>query len=147
MDLVLTRTVYAAFYTLGFLFADDLKLATVERPWIPNTEGPGGMPKLSCIPEGEYLVRPHHSVKFPDSYILTGQENGVYRYPGDIPEGQKWGRSAILIHVGNSAADVIGCIAVGQKHSGERVAFSRAAMDQLRFKLGSDEHQLSIVAA
>lgn len=147
MDLVLTRTVYTPTHTLGFLFVEDLKLATVERPWIENPNGLGGMPQKSCVPEGVYGVAPHDSAKFPDSYILVSHENGVYRYPGDIPAGQKWGRSAILIHVGNSAADVIGCIAVGLKHVVDRVVSSRAAMEELRAKLKGDSHRLSIVKA
>lgn len=146
MDLVLARPLYTQQYTLGFLYVDDLKLATIELPWIPF-DGPGGTPKKSCVPEGTYTVKPHDSLKFPNTYILTNPELGVYAMPGDIPSGQKWGRSAILIHVGNSTADILGCIAVGLKHVADRVVSSRAAMEELRLKLGKDTHQLSIVEA
>ena len=147
MDIVLTRTLLTPEYTLGFLFVDDLKLATLELPWLPNPNGPGGMPRKSCVPMGTYTVRPYSSPKFENVYQLTAPDVGVYAMPGDIPKGQEWGRSAILIHVGNSTADILGCVAVGLKHVSDRVISSRAAMEELRAKLGKDAHELSIVEA
>jgi len=146
VNLVLTRTVYEPTHTLGFLYADDLKLATVERPQIHNPKGPGGLPRVSCIDEGEYTVKPWDSDKFPGTYMLVNMTRGVYPQPDDIPAGQSWGRSAILIHSGNSAADVLGCIAVGMEHDGDGVAKSRAALGQLRLALGrAENHRLSII--
>jgi len=148
MDLVLTRDVYTPTHTLGYLFVDELKLATVERPQIANPKGPGGMPRISCIDEGIYTVKPHDSDKFPGTYMLVNMQKGVYPYPDDIPAGQGWGRSAILVHSGNHVGDVIGCIAVGMDRDADGVARSREALAQLRLKLGRGEnHRLSIVRA
>jgi hypothetical protein len=146
MDLVLTRDIYAGDRTQGWLYADELKLATVERPWVMNTGGPGGMPRISCVPEGVYTLKPHDSDKFPGTYLLVNNQLGVYPYPDDIPAGHGYGRSAILIHQGNTVQDVIGCIAVGLDRTDEGVARSREGLAMLRLKIGrTDNHRLSIV--
>lgn len=142
----LTRFAYLSTCTLGTLHFGALKLATIERPWIPHPDGLGGRQRQSCIPDGTYTVRPWNSPRFPDTYILQNEELGVYRQPGDIPPGQTWGRSAILIHVGNYVSDVVGCIAVGTRHAHDRlmVLDSRAAMNDLRAMLGRENHKLII---
>jgi hypothetical protein len=148
MNLALTRFAYLPDCTLGWLMAGGLKLATIERPWFPNPKGIGGMPRVSCVPDGLYNVRPHTSDKFPDTYALVNQALGVYYQPGDIPAGQQWGRSAILIHAGNTVTDVIGCIAVGTSHSDDlashSVKDSRAALNQFRAVLGRSNAILQI---
>jgi hypothetical protein len=122
--------------------------ATIERPWIENPAGVGGMPRLSCVPAGVYTVIPHHSTNFPNTYALVNHQLGVYYQPGDIPAGQKWGRSAILMHVGNRVRDVIGCIAVGKEHGelqGEpAVLRSTLAMRELDQILKRQRHTLEI---
>lgn len=142
----LTRFAYLKSCTLGMLKFGELELATIERPWIPNPEGPGGMPRASCISDGVYTVAPWNSEKFPDTYILTNNVLGVYSQPALIPPGQKWGRSAILIHAGNRVQDVIGCIAVGVHHAIDQlmVIDSRIALAQLRDVLQGGLHQLTI---
>jgi hypothetical protein len=123
--------------------------ATIERPWIKNPAGPGGMPRVSCVPVGTYTIIPHHSVNFPNTYALVNPELGVYYQPGDIPAGQAWGRSAILMHVGNRVRDVIGCIAVGKEHGelqGEpAVLRSTLAMRELDRILNRQRHTLEIL--
>lgn len=142
----LTRFAYLKSCTLGMMRFGDLALATIERPWIPNPLGPGGKPRESCVPDGTYRVIPHHSANFPRTYALINHELGVYYQPGDVPRGQSFGRAAILIHVGNSVRDVIGCIAVGMHHADGplMVVDSRIAMDKLRAVLERGEHQLTI---
>jgi len=148
MNLELTRIAYLADCTLGRLRVGGLDLATIERPWLPHPDGPGGKQRESCVPDGEYLVRPWDSARFPNTYILVNNALGVYAQPNLIPPGQKWGRSAILIHAGNFVTDVIGCIAVGRRHAlagGQHsVLESRKALDELRAVLRRDSHQLTI---
>ena len=68
-------------------------LFTCEKPWNDNKVGE------SCIPEGRYLCQPRRYNKGGyDTFEITG-----------VP-----GRSAILIHKGNSDENVKGCIAVGR---------------------------------
>lgn len=142
----LERFAYIEEYTLGWMTWDGLRLATIERPWIKNPKGKGGMHAESCVPEGVYQVRPHTSAKFPGTYVLVNPYLGVWE--GAAPGGQTWGRSGILLHPGNTAKDVIGCIAVGEEHTGHGVGVilhSQAAMDHLRTALGrSLVHELTI---
>src|SRR5262249_15637412 len=121
-----------------------LTLATIERPWLANPNGAGGLPRESCVPEGLYNVLPHDSKQFGAVWALVNQWVGVYYQPGDIPAGQAWGRSAILIHSGNLVTDVIGCIAVGRRHDGEAVRESRMAIADLRAILGRERHIMQI---
>lgn len=149
MNLLLTRLTGDAERTTGNLTVNGVTFASMERPWIENPKGFGGMPRQSCVPPGTYAVRPHHSHNFPLTYAIISPENGVYYQPGDIPDGQKWGRSAILIHVGNFVRNVIGCIAVGKEHgilAGEpAVLRSVAAMRELDKLLNRGTHTLEIV--
>src|ERR1700741_3583645 len=143
----LSRFAYLNDCTLGWLEFGPLKLATIERPWVVNPKGLGGMPRLSCIPDGQYRVVPHDSQKFPETYCLANELLGVW--PAIVPVGNKgWGRSAVLIHAGNSAADVIGCVAVGKSHSvwdaTHCVLESKKALDSLRVFLGRANHTLEI---
>lgn len=142
----LIRIAYLSTATLGLMRFGDLQLATIERPWIANPAGPGGMPRQSCIPDGTYTLASHNSQHFPNTFILSNNVLGVYTQPGLIPAGQGWGRSAILIHAGNTVQDVIGCIAVGAAHVPDRcmVVDSRNSLDKLRALLGRDLHRLTI---
>lgn len=87
----LERFAYAPHATMGRLWVGDEQFWTIERPWL------GNKPFESCIPEGVYAVRKYSSERFPDVWELQ-----------DVPE-----RDYILIHAGNYATDVQGCIAVG----------------------------------
>ena len=82
---------------------------TIELPWKNNAF------EVSCIPLGEYQVIPHNSLEHPHTWEVTGVPN----------------RTAILIHTGNTMADVLGCIAVGTFQSPEGVLLSKNAMAKL----------------
>lgn len=148
MNLTLERFRDDGERTLGNLTVGERTFATVERPWIPNPKGRGGMPRQSCVPIGSYRVIPHHSVNFPNTYALVNYDLGVYYQPNDVPKGQDWGRVAILIHVGNFVRNVIGCIAVGMEHGtlgGEpAVLRSGLAMRELDQILARQSHTLTI---
>lgn len=147
MKMILVRSSGDPDRTLGTLTVGQYTFATVERPWIPSAEHPGGTNRQSCVPVGTYTVIPHHSVHFPNTYALLNPVLHVWYQPGDIPEGQK-GRSAILMHVGNRVRDVIGCIAVGKEHgalAGEpSVLRSTLAMRELDKILNRQRHTLEI---
>ncbi|WP_062260371.1 DUF5675 family protein [Endozoicomonas arenosclerae] len=97
--------------------------ATIERPW------KGNQPFESCIPEGVYDCQKFSGNKFKDVWQLM-----------DVPE-----RTYILIHQGNKAAHVQGCIAVGQTLSDNLFAVHNSvkAMNELREVL-PDEFQIRI---
>jgi hypothetical protein len=148
MKLTLLRSKDDGERTTGILQVDGRVFATIERPWLPNPEGAGGVPRKSCVPPGSYLTQPWHSVNFPETYILVNNALGVWLQPNLIPPGQQWGRSAILMHVANRVRDVIGCIGVGMEHGkiGDEPAVVRSvmAMRELNKILNRGTHTLEI---
>lgn len=151
----LTRFGYLPDCTLGWLTFGDLRLATIEEPWIPNPLGIGGSrldvkagTLASCIPDGTYSLLPFDGARFQNVFVMVNDALGVYKLPQLIPPGQKFGRSACLIHAGNSVKDIEGCIAIGKRHvidaNTHMIHESRAALDSLRALLGRESHTLTI---
>ena len=151
MNLLLVRFAYTPRVTLGSLYLDGMKLVTLEEPWAPDPDGPGGQRREpghyeSCVPDGVYDLLPHDGTKYQNVHCLVNHALGVYE-AGAKPAAQGWGREAILIHSGNTTEDIEGCILVGLAHDGlERIkgGTSRVALDQLRRALGRDRHRLEI---
>ena len=79
--------------TLGML-----QLVGIEHAPVYTLENPfrvGGVD--SCIPAGTYTCVPYSGTKYKNVFLVK-----------DVP-----GRSAILIHTGNTEKDTLGCILVG----------------------------------
>lgn len=92
MEVTLMRIAQGPGGTFGVLKIDGIPFCTTcEDPWNNNAVG------KSCIPPGEYECVPHSGQHFKDVWQLL-----------DVP-----GRSAILIHAGNTIDDTQGCILVG----------------------------------
>jgi len=93
---------------------------TVERPWANNA------PNISCIPEGEYTMRPRR-------YYRGGYDTWEIC---DVP-----GRSYIMFHSANVPSDLEGCIGVGARRcvlGGEwGVESSRATLADLIAHIGN----------
>ena len=95
----------------GFLIADEIQLHSIERPWITSSSWPSGKPNVSCVPYGIYKLVPHSGTKFEDTVALVNHKLGVHHQKEEfLLPSDRWG---ILIHVGNWAHDVSGCIALG----------------------------------
>ena len=112
MVLVLKRT-YFPKGTQGVLeWNGTLVCYTIELPWLNNQR------RISCIPEGEYLLEQRFSPKF-----------GWHLHLIHVP-----GRDLILIHPANDAKkELLGCIAPVSKHSGiGKGLLSRKAMGKLK---------------
>ncbi len=154
MIIRLKRFSYGRFETEGRLLIGDKQFATIERPWIPNPNGaPGGKPFESCIPDGMYRLAPHKRPNGDHVFIIFNPDLGVYRFPQDHEPGH--GRHLCLIHKGNWALDVVGCIAPGIYRKAmpdkrtkwdidQAVARSVPAMNQIRDLLGEQQHILTI---
>lgn len=141
----IARHAYLPEYTLGWMHYNGLKLATIERPWIPVREHKGGKPRESCVPDGNYKLIRHSSNQFPDVVALINEELDVYYQPSNRP-----GRYTILIHQGNWVRNVIGCIAIGMRHGvlqGERAVLeSGKALNELRASFANGLPSLTIRA-
>lgn len=152
MNLLLVRHAYLPSVTLGRLSCGSLTLATLEEPWIANPFGPGGQRRRdgvtaeSCVPDGAYELRPHNTPKHPNAWAIVNTALGVWHQ--SVPPGLPYGRSAILIHSGNTTRDIEGCVLVGMRHgridANDAVLESRAALEQLRGKLGTSAHSIVI---
>lgn len=113
---------------LGVLELDDKEVCkTLELPWRDNQKG------ISCIPTGEYKLSPYPSSRFGEVYIVN-----------DVPN-----RTGILIHTGNTADDIEGCILVGDSYgklNGKKAVLnSRQAFNLLKDTLGEEEYLLNVV--
>ena len=112
----LTRITSAKDGVLGVLHdSNNAYCVTLEDPWDNNRVG------NSCILPGAYEVVPHSGTKYKNVWRLL-----------NVP-----GRSAILIHAGNSQKDTQGCILVGTSYVPDqtRIANSQAALNNLRIML------------
>jgi len=93
--LILRRFCSCSMGTFGELTTDSgFSCFTVEKPWKNNA------PWISCIPPGQYEVRPRRYNRggYAALEVL------------DVPN-----RTDILIHKGNTAEDVQGCIVPGMR--------------------------------
>lgn len=85
----------------GYVFNEKNELVfefkTLELPWRDNERN------VSCIPEGEYLVKKMHP---------TSKRKYQYFWVQDVP-----GRDSILFHPGNYTHQIRGCILPGEEFS------------------------------
>lgn len=147
MDLELVRFGSTPYGTFGKLLIpqgpDIRKFYTVERPWLDNEVG------VSCVPLGEYGL-----IWLPTTTPVPAKYNGHTWYlEGDtvgLEPGQKQ-RSRVAVHIGNTMADLRGCIAPGANLTSLEGAWgvgrSRASMDDIYALLGPEHHRLTISAA
>jgi hypothetical protein len=88
----------------------DSELYTLELPWVPEADYPGGAPDRSCVPPGIYQLALHDTAKHPKSFALVNAALGVIHEPDAAYPNA---RVACLIHVANFPRDLEGCIGVG----------------------------------
>lgn len=112
MVLVLKRT-YFPEGTQGVLeWNGTIVCYTIELPWLGNQK------RISCIPEGEYILQKRFSPKFQWHLHLK-----------NVP-----GRDLILIHPANDAKmELLGCIAPVTLHTGiGKGSSSRKALEKMK---------------
>lgn len=152
MILTLERFSYAPTETEGRWYLPKRTLFTIERPWIPNPNGPGGMPFRSCIPEGEYTIEPWTRPNGERVFIIHNPALGVYKRSDEAKKGH--GRYLIFVHAANWVSQVVGCIAPGTSRgilfnpdtgrTERAVMNSNSAMEEIRKTLGEEKHTLVI---
>jgi hypothetical protein len=107
MELLLQRKWFTSESTCGTLQVDGVnECFTLEKPW----NGGDNEPQTSCILPGRYRIALHASPHLGATVPMLL----------DVP-----GRTYILIHWGNQAKDVLGCILVGRTHSQDWVGVSK----------------------
>ncbi len=113
--LLLERYAYLPDRVSGILhLPNGQRFHTIERPWMPDEVHAGGTPSKSCVPDGLYQLEPFTRPSGREVIMLSNPDLGVDRYETDRP-GQA--RYLVLIHAGNYAHDVEGCIAPGYDFS------------------------------
>lgn len=99
---------------------------TLELPY------KGNQPSISCIPKGIYKVQPYTSDRYRDVFQIM-----------DVP-----GRTAILIHAGNTCHDTEGCVLPGLKygklHGVDAVLESRNALNFLKENVNYESFTLEV---
>ncbi|TBG37170.1 hypothetical protein ELG78_09325 [Rhizobium leguminosarum] len=132
MQLTLNRLTESNGASLGVLKGLSRTLYTLEEAWRENK------PKVSCVPAGSYRCIPHGweagtKVSKPRTWELVG-----------VP-----GRSAVLIHIGNTTRDTEGCILAGMglmvTQLLSSISDSRLAIELMRREIGPNEFMLTIV--
>lgn len=73
---------------------------TIELPWLDNK------PYISCIPAGEYIIRPCNSPTKGKVYYIESEFDGVVGYDTGT-------RTHCLFHIANRPSELAGCVAVG----------------------------------
>lgn len=118
MNIRLLRTKQDQYGVHGQMEDDTGKVVayTIERPWL------GNHPDVSCVPDGKYICEQH--VKSNNGQKCWELQN--------VP-----GRTAILIHTGNTEGDSEGCIIIGLMFNDQGVLESELALDQLHTILPS----------
>jgi len=138
----LTRQLITSACCRGLLEAFDaegdlaLRLYTIEKPWIPNSlGGTAGEPFKSCIGPGTYALAPYVRPNGDKVWVLSNPDLDVFELDTDIPlERIGNGRFLILIHAGNRARDVVGCIAPGRnwRTASDGTAIVTSSRDAMR---------------
>lgn len=137
--ILLVRNQYTDTETMGIIRLADLRLYSIEQPWVPVMEHKGGKPFHSCVPDGTYDLLPFNSEKHPNTWCLVNEDLNVYYKKDDLPKSG--GRYKCLIHTANWSYQVQGCVAPGmnrvimQTISGDffnAVSLSRKALNLIR---------------
>lgn len=90
--------------TFGELFdGNKVVCKTAEQPWQNNESF------HSCVPAGDYAVRPHVSPSKGKCFIMTNVNLGVTKAGGEHSN-----RDNCLVHVANYPNQLEGCVAPGE---------------------------------
>lgn len=121
--LVLRRYHYGHWETLGWLCrpGSPVVLHTIEQAWREDPGGAlGGTPYRSCVPDGRYRLVEYRSQRHGSTWALEAPDLGVYVRQSDR-ESAGAGRWGCILHAGNRADDVRGCIAAGRRRAAQTV--------------------------
>ena len=147
MKLVLKRINNQDNYCEGKLYIDDIYQCDVIEDTDRGLTNEMSITEIqskkvygeTAIPKGTYQITLDVvSPKFKDRSWATFCEGKLPRLL-DVP-----GYEGVLIHVGNKAADSLGCLLVGQKSSDGIVSNSTQTFKDLYYKLKQATDQITI---
>lgn len=130
-NLIRMERAYLPECTLGVLTVEGgYQCRTIEPPWNDNQR------KISCIPEGTYIMRKRVSP------IVQRTTQGAHTEGWEVTNVA--GRTFIMVHVGNWVRNTDGCILPGKgigftRDDGLMVTNSRTAFDELMTELESQD--------
>lgn len=133
------RDTYTDNETIGeIIIGSDFRLECIERPWKDNQA------RVSCIPEGTYPLGLRNS---PIVYRTTRRRARTYEYGYEVQNVPN--RTVIMLHIANTASELMGCIAPGLSRGHIRteaaVLSSGDAFDKLMAKLATrDDWQIVV---
>ena len=114
INLLVIRDTFTSVSTIGELFVNGERFCdTLELPYKNNERN------ISCIPEGQYKVR----LRYPRE---SATRDYLHLLIQDVPN-----RDFVLVHIGNTAQDIRGCVLVGLGSQQDSVQNSRMAMELL----------------
>ena len=114
INLLVIRDTFTSVSTIGELFVNGERFCdTLELPYKNNERN------ISCIPEGHYKVR----LRYPRE---SATRDYLHLLIQDVPN-----RDFVLVHIGNTAQDIRGCVLVGLGSQQDSVQNSRMAMELL----------------
>ena len=100
-DTLILKRSYLPWGTYGTLILpNNYSCMTVERPWL------GNKPYISCIPEGEYLMKKRLSS------VVSRSSGGEFDSGWEVKDVLN--RTFIMIHPANVPSELEGCIAPGR---------------------------------
>ncbi len=80
----------------------------------------GNKPFHSCVPQGEYDLRPFTSPKYGECFIMVNEDLNVYEFE-DSPGRPDSGRYLCLfVHKGNFVRNFQGCVGAGRSFLEDR---------------------------
>ena len=138
---------------VGVMVVGSKALFTIEKPFIPNSEAPGGVgggkPNVSAVPLGEYAMVQRKS---PSKGLQWHFYNPALHVFLDWADMQyPWQRFSTMFHIGNYSRSVEGCCGLGVRLAnfggadGLGVSQSGAAMTYFNdFMEGETEARLII---
>ena len=129
-------------FTLGKLYKrvagvkDEFLSYTLECPWLNN------QPFVSCIPAGDYVIRPCVSPRFGRAYYIESEQGDIVGYDKGI-------RTHCLFHSANNASELQGCVALGESvgvlHNEFAVLNSKKSIKHFYDLLDGFDYRLQVV--
>ena len=110
--ITLTRDSLSGSGTHGIIEFAGETYHTLEQPDL------GNIPFRSCVPQGDYILRPYRSPKYGHCFILVNEDLNVYEFKRSKGRGQTGRFLCLFVHKGNYVSNFQGCIGAGRAYLG-----------------------------